>query len=413
MNTKTRIDLTPPPDAVPDSVGMLINGNRVQTIDYRCWRDHTKARLALDYGKGTLELRFNEGYPPDSPCFEEQPEELAFYCTDTQGNVETWHAWYKARWWNNPKTDKRELFRPSFLCRVNLVPYDATERAWLEARENKRERRRKALEEEARLQVERQAQAQLDLTYKQAMIQLAGKTPQNTTPMKIGTTLWPMVRRGGFIVGQSPEGEQPKDPKEVERWQRGPKVWSLSQMVEFAGFRAWITATEQDNPKLFDGAKRGEQFTPDHVVEIVDVHHARFENAGILAVRIVVEPTANASLTIDETKQLAAVVDWLEGRTEPKGKRPTGKRKPGGKKHDLDGQDKWALESLIKNIAGGKRPKGAPKMKDAEVIRILLEKIKEHTTLKNATLRKRTLQWWVSRVRKGGTIPGSFAGRTL
>lgn len=125
------IDLTHPAEIT--RLGHLINGKRVCTIgDFRVFRDTKTARLALDFNKGTLELRFNDGYGPDAVCYEEEPEELAFYCIDTWGNVETWHAYYKARKWKNPKTDTLELYRPAFLCRVRRVPYDEVERAWLE-----------------------------------------------------------------------------------------------------------------------------------------------------------------------------------------------------------------------------------------------------------------------------------------
>lgn len=100
--------------------------------------------------------------------------------------------------------------------------------------------------------------------------------------------------------------------------------------------------------------------------------------------------------------------------TEPKPKRKGDRRKPGGKKHDLDGHDKWAVECLIKEIALGKRPRGTPRIEDTEVMRILLDRIKTHSTLKHATMPfKRTLQGWISKVRRGGTIPGSIAGRVL
>lgn len=101
------------------------------------------------------------------------------------------------------------------------------------------------------------------------------------------------------------------------------------------------------------------------------------------------------------------------GSAEPKPRKP-GRRKPGGKNHDLDGHDKWAVECLIKEIALGKRPRGTPRMEDTEVMRKLSERVKTHSTLKHTMMpSKRALQGWVSRVRRGGAIPGSIAGRAL
>ena len=232
------IDLDQPSGAEITSLGFSINGKRVFVIgDYRMWLTTKTTRRALDFNKGTLELRFNEGYGPDAICYEEEPDELEFYCTDTRGNAETWRAYYKARNQLNPKTDKPESYRPFYFCRVRLVQYDEVERAWMERKEHKREQHRRALAEEAQRQKAYQEQAELDRNYKQSMISLAGKAGVD-----------------GGRAEPTPPKKKPGRPRKDHRPKAYPKPlmndWLRNYFSKF-GRRSPNRAVE-DALKLFD-----------------------------------------------------------------------------------------------------------------------------------------------------------------
>lgn len=105
------------------------------------------------------------------------------------------------------------------------------------------------------------------------------------------------------------------------------------------------------------------------------------------------------------SEQWARVQEMWIVQGEPKKKGKTGPRKR-GKKHNLTGREKGSVASLIREIRGGKRKQGEEPPTDKEVVAELLERAKTHPLLKERTMPGfRTLEGWVSNVRRGLTIP--------
>jgi len=151
----------------------MINGKPVSMLGFRLWPKEKKARLALDYGKGALELCFAKG---DGPAVEEQPEELAFHREQARGGGEIWRAFYKSRLHpNGPGT-----YRPAFLCKVKLVPYDKAEKAQMDIRATVRKKQRERLRDETQKREAAKKNAEHESAFRRAMIRLAGAEPKQS-----------------------------------------------------------------------------------------------------------------------------------------------------------------------------------------------------------------------------------------
>ena len=87
------------------------------------------------------------------------------------------------------------------------------------------------------------------------------------------------------------------------------------------------------------------------------------------------------------------------------------KRTRRGKEHALDGHDIWAVESILKEIVLGKRPKGTPQITNKQAVKELRKRAKEHYLLKERTMPgQRTLEGYVAMVKKGQHLPGAIPG---
>jgi hypothetical protein len=214
---------------------MIVNGEKVEVLSYRIWPNERRARLALDNNGGTLVLRFNEGYAQDNDCLDTDPEELKFYCTDTRGNVETWHAIYKERWRVNPKTDKRESFRPSLLCHVTKADYDVDERREFDRCEKKRESWRRLQAEEAQRAQNAREREELDQACKLAIVKLAEGMSKPTESVLPG---W---KRNKLVLRGTPNGA-----REPAVFKFGTKAYTVP-----AG-KAWDTVLRLIGAGAFD-----------------------------------------------------------------------------------------------------------------------------------------------------------------
>lgn len=136
--------------------------------------------------------------------------------------------------------------------------------------------------------------------------------------LRIGDKHWPLVKRVCKGCGAGPVGECPKTPKEIDKWQRGPKVWQWNELLQFRGFRVWLSFTEKENPSLFESVGEAKQAEPGRVLEILSPTRAKYSVAGLVNVALRVERFSAEGappLTLDEIKAVGEIIDWMEGRT--------------------------------------------------------------------------------------------------
>ena len=163
-----------------------------------------------------------------------------------------------------------------------------------------------------------------DSKVEDAIAAIARALPGSARPtkeklVKIGDKYWPLEKTVCNGTGAGPEGEPPKTREGLDKWQRGPKVWQWNELLQFRGFRVWLSITEKECPELAESIRGGTQFIPGPVEEITPPDMARFQFAGGVKVRLTVEKYSAEGappLSPEEIKAAGEIIDALEGRAK-------------------------------------------------------------------------------------------------
>ena len=173
-----------------------------------------------------------------------------------------------------------------------------------------------------------------DSKVEDAIAAIARALPGSARPtkeklVKIGDKYWPLEKIVCYDTGAGPEGEPPKTREGLDKWQRGPKVWRWNELLQFRGFRVWLSITEKECPELAESIRDGTQFIPGPVEEITPPDMARFQFAGGVKVRLTVEKYSAEGappLSPEEIKAAGEIIDALEGREKQTATRKGGRK---------------------------------------------------------------------------------------